>query len=206
VPEGGGVSLQAPGMPPLHVPRPTTAATTPVAIWKDSVEARACGEAADAWLARFLGRPARLVHMDGGVHRALGPKHGHPGGEVSFADTAPLLAITRAALDELNARMATPVPMARFRPNLVIDGAAAHAEDGWSRIRIGTVEFDASTRCGRCVFTTVDPATGERDPSGEPLRTLIGYRRTGDGVTFGRYLVPRGTGTLRVGDPLEFIA
>lgn len=205
-PEGGGLALQAPGMPDLHVPAPAADGTVPVVVWKDTVDARPCGEAADAWFTRFLGLPARLVHMDAGVRRPLAGKHGHPGGEVSFADTAPLLVITRAALDGLNARLAAPVPMERFRPNLVVEGAPAHAEDGWSRVRIGDIEFDATTPCGRCVFTTVDLATGQRDARGEPLRTLATYRRGEKGVTFGRYLVPRGTGSLRVGDPVEVIA
>lgn len=205
-PEADGLALRAPGMPGLRVPVPTAPANVPVTIWKDTVEARPCGDAADAWFTRFLGHPARLVHMDDGVRRPLADKHGHPGGEVSFADTAPLLVITRAALDALNTRLPVPVPIERFRPNLVVDGAPAHAEDGWSRVRIGDVEFDATTPCARCVFTTVDLATGQRDASGEPLRTLATYRRAEKGVTFGRYLVPRGTGTLRIGDPVAVLA
>ena len=96
--------------------------------------------------------------------------------------------------------------MAHFRPNLVVAGAEAHAEDGWRRLGIGEVVFDAVKPCTRCVFTTVDFERGERDPSGEPLRTLTTYRRTPDGVTFGQNLIPRGTGTLRVGDAVEVLA
>jgi uncharacterized protein YcbX len=83
---------------------------------------------------------------------------------------------------------------------------AAHAEDGWKRIRIGEVEFEVAKACTRCVFTTVDPARGERDPDGEPLRTLIGYRRTPEGVTFGQNLIPRSLGSVRVGDAVEVLA
>jgi uncharacterized protein YcbX len=93
--------------------------------------------------------------------------------------------------------------MARFRPNVVVEGADAHAEDGWRRVRIGAVTFDVVKPCTRCVFTTVDPETGNFDPDGEPLATLKQYRRTPAGVTFGQNLIPRGTGTIRVGDPVE---
>jgi len=206
VPEGDGLSLRAPGMPALHVPVPDTDATMPVVVWKSDVLARPCDAAADEWLSAFLDRSVRLVHMDAGVHRAVVGKQAQPGDEVSFADAWPLLLVTRAALDGLNARLSRPVSMLRFRPNLVVDGAPAHAEDGWSRLRIGGHDFDVGPACVRCVFTTVDPARGERDPDGEPLRTLITYRRGEAGVTFGRNLVPRGTGTLRVGDAVEVLA
>ena len=96
--------------------------------------------------------------------------------------------------------------MLRFRPNFVVANTAAHAEDGWKRMRVGAVEFDVVKPCSRCVFTTVDFERGAFDPSGEPLRTLIDYRRGERGVTFGQNLIPRGTGTVRVGDAVEVIA
>ena len=206
LPDGDGLSLQAPGMPALHVAAPATDETLPVVVWKSDVRARPCDVDADAWLGAFLGQPVRLVHMDAGVHRPVVSEHARAGDEVSFADAYPLLLVTQAALDGLNARLAQPVPVQRFRPNLVVDGAPAHAEDGWSRIRIGGHEFEVGPACVRCVFTTVDPERGERDASGEPLRTLIGYRRGERGVTFGRNLVPRGIGMLRLGDRVEILA
>jgi uncharacterized protein YcbX len=203
--DAGGLSLSAPGMPPLSVPFPQTEATMLVNVWKSEVAAKPA-DAADAWLSEFLQQPVRLVHMDAGVTRPMTDVHSQPGDEVSFADAFPLLLISRAALDGLNARLSRPVSMPQFRPNLVVDGAPAHAEDGWKRIRIGDVEFDVAKPCTRCVFTTVDPLRGERDPDGEPLRTLIGYRRSGDGVTFGQNLIPRSPGTLRMGDAVEVLA
>lgn len=202
----GGLSLRAPDMPSLQVPFPHTPTTVPVSVWKSEVDARPAGTAADAWLSEFLQRSVRLVHMDAGVTRPMTDVHSQVGDEVSFADAFPLLLISRAALDGLNARLARPVSMLQFRPNLVVDGAAAHAEDGWKRIRIGAVEFDVAKPCMRCIFTTVDPTRGERDAEGEPLRTLVGYRRTADGVAFGQNLIPRSLGTLRVGDAVEVLA
>jgi len=206
LPNANGLSLEAPGMPPLQVPFPAATATVRVVVWKSEVDARPADAAADAWLSEFMRQPVRLVHMDAGVTRPMTDVRSQMGDEVSFADAFPLLLITRAALDDLNARLAKPVSMLQFRPNLVVDGAAAHAEDGWKRIRIGAVEFDVAKPCMRCIFTTVDPVRGERDPGGEPLRTLVGYRRTADGVSFGQNLIPRSPGTLRIGDAVEVLA
>jgi uncharacterized protein YcbX len=133
-------------------------------------------------------------------------RYGRDEDRVSLADAFPLLLVSQAALDQLNAKLAQPVPMLRFRPNLVVAGTQPHAEDDWRRIRIGAIEFDVVKACTRCVFTTVDFERGERDPTGEPLRTLTTYRRTAEGVTFGQNLIPRGTGTLRAGDPIEVLS
>lgn len=203
---GGGLSLQAPGMAPLRLDAPHGDARLPVTVWKSDVLARACDAAADAWLSAFLGQPVRLVHMSEDVHRPMTSAHARPGDEVSFADAYPLLLITRAAVDLLNTKLDQAVSPLRFRPNLIVDGAPAHAEDGWSRIRIGEVECEVGKACVRCVFTTVDPERGERDAGGQPLKALITYRRGPEGVTFGRNLIPRTRGTIRFGDPVEVLA
>jgi uncharacterized protein YcbX len=205
-PQPEGLRLSAPGLPPFEVAVPPPGAPRcSVTVWKDSVVAPDAGDAVAAWLERALERSVRLVYMDAAAARPLKPGYAPDGAQVSFADGFPLLAISQAALDGLNARLAAPLPMLRFRPNLVIEGSAPHAEDGWRRLRIGAVEFAMAKPCVRCVFTTVDPARGEFDPSGEPLRTLKGYRRSAEGVTFGVNLVPRGSGTLRVGDAVEVL-
>lgn len=206
-----GLRLSAPGLPDLDVAPPLSdAPRLRVSIWKDTVHAQHVGADADAWLSTYLQRPVRLVRMDDAARRAVDPTYAQPGDEVSFADGYPLLAISQAALDGLNARLAdagrAPVTMAHFRPNLVIADAAAHAEDDWTRVRIGDIEFDAVKRCTRCVFTTVDPLRGVRRDDGEPLNSLKNYRRTPAGITFGMNLIPRGTGTLRIGDVVEVVA
>ena len=206
LPDADGLTLEAPGKPTLQVPGPDAGDTVPVTVWKSQVAARPAGDAADAWLSDFLGQPLRLVHMDDRITRPMTDVHSLPGDEVSFADAFPLLLISRASLEGLNSRLAKPVSMLQFRPNLVVDAVSAHAEDTWKRIRIGEVEFDVAKACTRCVFTTVDPLRGERDPDGEPLRTLITYRRSADGVTFGQNLIPRSLGQVRVGDTLEVLA
>lgn len=206
LPDANGIALDAHGMPALHVDAPSAASPRrPVVIWDDSVDAIDAGDVAAGWLTQYLGLPVRLVHMDASVHRGIDAKYAQPGDEVSFADGYPLLVISQAALDELNARLAAPVPMARFRPNIVVAGSAPHAEDDWRRVRIGEIEFDAVKTCIRCVFTTIDPATMRRDPAGEPLRTLLTYRRTPKGVAFGMNLIPRGTGRIAQGDAVARI-
>jgi uncharacterized protein len=194
-----------------------TAPRVEATVWQDHVDAVRAGDAADTWFSAYLGRPVQLLHFDARSRRAVDPEYARSDDEVAFADGFPLLAISQASLDALNVRVREkhpastplsmmPLSMMRFRPNLVIAGTEAHAEDGWRYIRIGEVAFEVAKPCTRCVFTTVDPETGERHPNGEPLNTLKDYRRTPTGITFGMNLIPRGEGRLRVGDAVSVVA
>jgi uncharacterized protein YcbX len=209
LPDGDGLRLSAPGMPDLHVEPPREGTRVDSAVWGARVTPLPAADAANEWLGAFLGARCRLVFMDADCVRPMKAKYegryGTDDDEVSFADGFPLLLISQAALDQLNERLARPVPMLRFRPNLVVAGTGPHAEDGWRRIRVGTVEFDVLKPCVRCVFTTVDFEHGRFSDDGEPLRTLITYRRGSDGVTFGQNLIPRGHGAIRVGDRVEVL-
>ena len=204
--DGDALTLAAPGRNMLSTQADIGRPRVHVTVWKNEVEAVPANPAADAWISDYLGQPARLVFMDEDARRPVDPDHSCPGDEVSFADGYPLLLISQAALDALNARLTKPVSMQRFRPNLVVAGTRPHAEDEWRRVRIGAVEFDVVKPCVRCVFTIVDPDSGRRDPNGEPLRTLVGYRRTPSGVTFGQNLIPRGVGSIRIGDAVTVLA
>ena len=125
--------------------------------------------------------------------------------QVGFADGYAFLLTSLASLDDLNRRLASPLPMNRFRPNIVIDGVEPFEEDTWKRIRIDGIEFSVVKPCARCVTTTVDQRTAER--SKEPLRTLATFRHVpGRGVMFGQNLVHHGTGTIRVGSAAEILA
>jgi uncharacterized protein YcbX len=198
--------LEASGQPALEVAIPGYGAPRQaVTVWDDTIDAVRATQA-DAWLTAVLGREVRLVHFDARAQRAVAAAYGAPGDVVAFADGFPLLLISQASLDGLNARLAAPVPMLRFRPNLVVSGCAPHAEDAWKRIRVGALELDVVKPCTRCVFTTVDPASGAFDALGEPLRTLKTYRRSPSGITFGQNLIARTRGSLRVGDPVEVLA
>ncbi|MEU1000120.1 MOSC domain-containing protein [Streptomyces tibetensis] len=209
---GGGVRLSAPGMPPLTVPVPRPSVTVPVEIFRDKVEAvPAEDEAAHAWCSSHLGIEVRLVHLDDpATRRPLAPEYARPGETVSFADGFPLLLTTTASLDALNSLIAQgeyagegPLPMNRFRPNVVVTGTPAWAEDDWSRLAIGDVTFRVAKTCGRCVVTTTDQDTGERGR--EPLFSLGRHRRRDGKLVFGQNLVPLSRGTIRVGDPLRIL-
>lgn len=174
-----------------------------VTIWRDSVAAWEPDPAASAWFSQQLGRPLLLVCGDPAEPRPVSGPGAVDEDVVSFADGYPVLLISEASLADLSARVGRPIEMARFRPNLVVAGGSAFQEDGWSSVRIGGVPFAVAKTCTRCIFTTVDPETGERSADGEPLTTLKTYRRSGDGVIFGMNLIPRGRGTIRVGDPVQ---
>jgi uncharacterized protein YcbX len=203
--EGDSLFLQAPGMPDGRIAADAQAARVDVMVWDDTVAVQRATAEADRWISDYLGFAARFVHMDETVSRQVSPKHAQPGDVVSFADGYPVLLITQASLDGLNARLAAPVPMRRFRPNLVIEGSTAFAEDGWKRIRIGDVEFRVVKPCSRCILTTIDPQTGERSADREPLATLQKYRAQADGAMFGQNLVNDSNGRLEVGMPVEIL-
>jgi uncharacterized protein len=201
-----GLHLSAPGMPDLevHLP-PADAPRLNVRIWNDTCSAARAHAVADRWLSTYLGQPAALVHVDARTERPVDPRYAAPEDRVGFADGYPLLLISEASLADLNQRLPSPVPMARFRPNLVVGGCEAFAEDGWKRLRIGTVELAIVKPCDRCILTTLDPETARIDAQQEPLRTLATYRRTDNKVLFGQNLVVRRPGMLRVGDAVELL-
>jgi uncharacterized protein YcbX len=204
-PHGDALELSAPGMESIRLCPPADGKRDPVTVWRSAVGACSADAAANAWISRFLDFESRFVFMDAAAVRPVDPRYGCAGDEVSFADGFPILLIGEGSLAELNRRLRTPVPMLRFRPNLIVAGAAPHTEDQWKRIRIGGVDFDVVKPCTRCVFTTVDPVTGKPDPHGEPLRTMRTYRSTPDGVCFGQNLIARSTGTVRIGDPVRIL-
>ena len=201
----GRLSLRAAGLESLAVDAfPESAAAERVTVWRDTVDALPVGEEADAWLASVLGRPARLVWMPESTVRP--PKRDPAGASprISFADAYSFLVVSRESLDALNARLVEPLPMNRFRPNVVLEGAGPFAEDGWKVFRIGEIELDAAGPCARCVTTTTDQETGVRGL--EPLRTLATFRREGSEVMFGQNANHRGTGTVRRGDTVEVLS
>ncbi|MGW3632212.1 MOSC domain-containing protein [Streptomyces sp. NPDC005122] len=210
----GGVRLSAPGRASLSVPVPeqTAADRTTLDLFGDKVEAVLAGTAAHVWCSEYLGSETHLVHMDDpATRRPLDPEYGRPGETVSFADGYPLLLTTLASLDALNSLIAQgdrspegPLPMNRFRPNVVVSGTTAWAEDDWTRVTIGEVAFRVARPCGRCVVTTTDQDTAERGR--EPLRTLGRHRRFGSRLVFGQNLVPESTGIVRVGDPVTVVS
>ncbi len=196
VAEIGGIDVE---IPAADAPR------LDVTVWRDQVAAWAAAPEANAWIGLALGRPARLVHLSDPAARPISSSHGRPGEHVSFADGFPVLLTSLASLADLNARLRNPVPMDRFRGNLVVEGAPPWAEDAWRMIRIGGAAFRVAKPCARCIMTTIDQATGERPDRTEPLRALAGFRNDEDGLMFGQNLVPVALGPVAVGDAVEVL-
>ncbi|UZE27450.1 MOSC domain-containing protein [Pseudomonas asplenii] len=202
----GGLTLSAPGYSALDVAVPSAdESLRGVSIWNDTLRVPDAGDEAAAWLSEFIGKPVRLVHVPLERARITQAGYGKEDDRVAFADGFPLLLIGQASLDDLSHRVGRPLEMLRFRPNLVIEGSAAFAEDQWKRIRIGEVEFRLVKPCSRCILTTIDPQSGQRSDDREPLTTLKTYRQQGGDVLFGQNLVNDGVGRLEVGMPVTVL-
>ena len=204
---GDSLLLRAPGIEPLRAPFEPEGPPLRCRVWGDVVDAVRVSAQADEWLSRFLGRSASLVYMPATSRRIVNPVWVQHDRLVGFADGYPLMLIGQGSLDALNERLVArgeaPVPMRRFRPNIVIAQSAPHAEDGWREIRIGGIDVDIVKPCDRCSITTVDIDTGERGY--EPLRTLSTYRKEGAKVLFGQNAVHRRAGSIAVGDHVTVI-
>jgi uncharacterized protein YcbX len=169
-------------------------------VWDDTCSATWLGQKAAEWFSEFLGMACSLVHMASDTVRPADPALAPGGTRVSFADGFPFLLISEASLADLNRRLAEPLPMNRFRPNLVVAGGEPYQEDSWTRIEIGGIGLQVVKPCGRCLVTTTDQITGERGK--EPLRTLATYRKRDGEVMFGQNVLHEAPGHLRIGDPV----
>lgn len=173
-----------------------------VLVWRDWVKALAGLPEASNALSRFCHKPVRLVFMPDSSFRRVDAGRVDAYRRVGFADGFPFLVTNIASLAELNTRLEAPVEMRRFRPNIVVEGAGAWDEDRWQSLIIGDNHLSIVKPCSRCVVTTVDPSTGQKDAALQPLRTLSGYRRTQEGVIFGQNAIHESPGSIRVGDPV----
>ncbi|MBR7888489.1 MOSC domain-containing protein [Marinomonas sp. A79] len=175
-----------------------------VTVWDDTVAGQKTHNQADAWFSELLDKPIQLVFFGEASRRQT---HRRPNAPVTFADGYPFLLTTQASLDDLNKTSKMHIEMAQFRPNLVVQGNEAFAEDSWKRIRIGSVEFENVKPCVRCIFTTLNPATAESVGKGEPLKTLGKFRLLDnqEGITFGINMVAVTTGEIQLGDSVEIL-
>ena len=194
----------------IDVPFPlTNAPTLRATVWDDCFDVRIADPNASRMLSEVLHAPAQLVWMPDDCERLTSIKRGEPRRHVSFADAAPLLLTTTAALEELNTRLqrsgSSAIPMDRFRPNVVVRGAEAGADDHWRTLRIGNAAFRISNACKRCKVITIDQSTGEF-AGNDPLATLATYRADGPSVTFGQHLMAEASGSIRVGDAVAIDA
>lgn len=204
-PREGGLDLQVPHQVAYSVSVLALSQPLQTTVWKDVFAAWTGDAQADAYLSAWLGEAVRLVWMGPEGQGARRQKRSTDAG-LSFADGYPFLLIGEGSLATLNQVLETPVTMRHFRPNLVISGAEAYAEDHWHRIRIGDVEFESKGHCTRCILTTIDPDRAEPDANREPLMTLTRLRRFKEGVCFGQNLVALNSGRLAVGMPVEVLS
>jgi len=219
--EGDTLSLSAPDVEELRVPlRPEGKSKARVQVWSSTCNAVTVSPEADEWFSGYLGFACALVYMPDDSKRFSNPEFGGKGNRVGFADGYAYLVTNEASLADLNAKLLAKdhpaLPMNRFRPNIVVAGAAAFAEDDWEELRFAppaspdsgprgndaAVVLRAVKPCGRCQVTTTDQATGEvRGP--EPLATLATYRDSPFGIRFGMNLVTVHEGTIRVADTVQ---
>lgn len=191
----------------LHVSYDGKAATTfavgrktrrPVRVWSYSGEALDLGDDAADWFSTFIEQPCRLVEFAPDAQRSVSQSHTELVAQTQYSDGYPLLVTTIESLSELNRRLTVPVPMNRFRPNVVMRDAAPFEEDRWKVLVFPALRLHLVKPCERCVITTTNQVTLERQK--EPLRTLATFRNFGGRVCFGQNAVPEAEGHIRQGE------
>jgi uncharacterized protein YcbX len=202
----GTVELSAPNYDSMQLGIKTAGVPVSVDIWKSKgVQAIDQGEEAAQWFSEWLGSEVRLVHIADGYKRKVSGEYAvRPDDHTGFADGYPILLVSEEGLQDLNSRLDTPLPMNRFRPNMVVKGCEPFAEDTWNRIRAGDVELAVVKPCARCEVTTIDKNTLET--SKEPLKTLAKYRKHKLGAIFGQNVIPLNEGMLRLGMSVEVLS
>ncbi|MDO6694577.1 YcbX family protein [Aliiglaciecola sp. 3_MG-2023] len=193
-----GLRLNAPGMPELTIKYSDFSDNYQmVKVWEDNIKGQYCHPKYDQWFSQYLGKTCKLVFFGEQSKRQVKNSQS----QVSFADGYPFLLISQQSLNDLNSRLATPVTMSQFRPNLVVDNSTAFEEDTWKKVRIGEIEFEVMKSCSRCIFTTVDPKSAKKYQAREPLTTLQKYRKDKKGdLLFGQNLIALNTGKLTLND------
>lgn len=190
---------------------PATGEKKHVKVWNSKTKAEVYPDEVNAAISKTLDVNCQMVYMTDEDRRIVNPIYAVNKFKdvVSFADGYPVLLIGEGSLADLNSRLEKPVPMNRFRPNLVVKNADAFAEDNWKKIKIGKTIFNLVKPCDRCVMTTVDQSRGEFDGK-DPLKTLASYRTvkslTGNKVLFGQNLIAENFGeVIKVGDKVEIL-
>ena len=172
-----------------------------VAIWDDLCNAIVYPQLYSDWFTRVLGAPCQLVYMDDSIRREVDKSYAFRDEITSFSDGFPLLMIGQTSLDDLNARLAYPLPINRFRPNIVFEGGYPFQEDAMPLFEINGLEYRAVKPCARCNIPTIDQETGINYE--EPTKTLASYRLKDKKILFGQNVLVSSTGTISVGDEIH---
>lgn len=173
-----------------------------VRIWNDRCDAAVVSTEANAWFSDFLDVDCELVFLPDQSQRQVDLDYALPGQRVALADGFPLLIVSLASADLLSDKLGEPVAIERFRPNIVIDGCAAHAEDGWRSVTINGIDIELAKPCSRCVIPSIDPVTAERHSN--LLKTLGSYRRFDGKIQVGQNGLHARSGQIRVGQAVSF--
>lgn len=185
------LELQAPGLPPLALPFAQHGDSLEVQVWDDRCSGIDQGAAAAEWISSLLGAAARVVRVPEHPRRLATPTYAGPNPPpLSFADGFQMLVCNSASLDDLNARMEQPIPMARFRPNLVLQGLPPFAEDHIAELHFGASALRLVKPCTRCVITSTDQRSGERSTNPLPVLRTFRFDKRLMGVTFGENAIP----------------
>jgi uncharacterized protein len=187
----------------LTVPFKPNGASITAAIWDDYCEVQLVDSAADAWFSHVLGITCRLVFMPETARRTVDAEYAFKGELTSLSDGFPLLMIGQASLDDLNNRLDMPIPMNRFRPNIVFTGGEPYQEDSMQHFVVNGINLYGVKPCGRCPIPTIDQNTGIA--SKEPLKTLASYRGRNNKVYFGQNVLFDGGGVISLGDEVNWL-
>ena len=198
-----GLVVSVPGFESLNIMPPNETQYIEVQVWHDKCQARLADELVHQWFSEFLQREVRLVWFAADAKRQVDLNYARPGDQVAFADGFPLLLISQASLDDLNARLSMPIEMQRFRPNLVIEGGEPYAEDHHKAIQIGEVVLPIVKPCARCSIPSINLHTATR--SVEPTRTLAQYRKQNGEIMFGQNLLAPKQGEIAVGMRVKWL-
>jgi uncharacterized protein YcbX len=202
----GSLWLKAAGRkqlsPEIEVPR-GGGEPREVTVWRDTVLAHDCGNEVAHWLSAHLETDCRLVYLPAENTRTAPAGSADFADQLAFADAYPLLLTNQQSLDEFNQHLGTPIGMERFRPNVVVSGAPAYAEDSWQRLRIAKQEFELVSPCTRCVMPSINPATAEKQQT--VIDTLNQTRRFGTETRFGQNIIYQLPGYLTRGATVEVI-
>ncbi|MDR3687946.1 MAG: MOSC domain-containing protein [Fimbriimonas sp.] len=199
-----GLILSHPGTGTRHVPYKPTGERRSVQVWKSVCEGVQVSAELDEWFADLLNQQCSLVYMPDDSLRETSREFTQEGDIVGFADAFPILVLGESSMAGLNEKLEMPLPVNRFRPNIIVSGWEPHAEDGWARLQVSDVSLRFAKKCGRCSVTATDQDTGEVGV--EPLKTLATYRKDGFNVMFGAYYVPEREGPISVGHSIQGIA
>jgi len=197
------IIIEGPGMDALRVTMPSDKISRYVTVWRDQCHVVDCGDVVAQWLSQFLEVKCRMVYFPPDEFRQVDLAFAQAGERTAFSDGFPILLISQASLDDLNSRMDAPIPMLRFRPNLVVSGCDSFAEDNWRRIKIGGLILRVVKPCSRCVIPSIDTRSAVKGI--EPLRTLLTYRKRENKIYFGQNVIAMGRGKLAVGMPVDIL-